>query len=211
MFPSPEELQVKIDAYFVDCDNATKKESRFVRQTTEDDDGNKLTTDVQQIVDVPDPKRYTLSGLALYLDCDRDTLANYGKKDEFFGTIRRAKLRVLNQMENNLIANNGSAPGHIFILKNGFGMVDRSEVAHSELPLGDELNGLEEGKAKQLDNDTRPQIEGQTVPDRTLVQDQGEGRGTVDIHEEFCPVALQQAQSQQEHHPEEQAVGVHNG
>ena len=36
----------------------------------------------------------TITGLALHLDTSRETLCNYELKDEFFDTIKKAKLRV---------------------------------------------------------------------------------------------------------------------
>ena len=67
----------------------------------------------------------TITGLALALNSDRQTILNYEKKDEFFGTIRRAKLIIENAYEKRLIAN-GRA-GEIFALKN-FGWKDRQEI-----------------------------------------------------------------------------------
>ena len=46
---------------------------------------------------------YTITGLALALDVDRRTLTNYSNKEEFFSTIKRAKLKVENYLEKRLI------------------------------------------------------------------------------------------------------------
>ena len=67
----------------------------------------------------------TITGLALALDTSRETLLNYEERDEFFDTVKRAKLRVEHDYELSLRAN-GRA-GEIFGLKN-FGWKDKSEV-----------------------------------------------------------------------------------
>lgn len=58
----------------------------------------------------------TITGLALALDVDRKTLCNYENKDEYFHTIKQAKLRVENAYEKRLVKR-GNA-GDIFALKN---------------------------------------------------------------------------------------------
>lgn len=85
-FKSPEELQEKIDAYFLRCDEK----------------------------ELP----YTVCGLALALDCDRKTLINYDKKEEYFHTIKKAKLKIEEYAEMRLYSNN--VAGVIFNLKNNF-------------------------------------------------------------------------------------------
>ena len=48
-------------------------------------------------------KPYTVAGLALFLDVDTDTIRNYEKKsDDFFGTIKRAKQKIEEQLETKL-------------------------------------------------------------------------------------------------------------
>ena len=91
-FKSVEELQEKIDAYFVQCDK--------------------------------DKEPYTITGLALALDTSRETLMNYEKKEEFFDTVKKGKLRVEHDYEIAL-RKNGRA-GEIFGLKN-FGWKDKTE------------------------------------------------------------------------------------
>ena len=67
----------------------------------------------------------TITGLALALDTDRHTLINYGNRDEFFHTIKKAKTRIENSYEKSLRKNGRT--GDIFALKN-FGWQDRQEV-----------------------------------------------------------------------------------
>ena len=82
---------------------------------------------------------YTVTGLALALDVDRRTLLNYSEKDEFFPTIKKAKLRVENYLEKRLI-NDSSTTGIIFNLKNNYDWRDKQEIEHSgNLKLEDVL------------------------------------------------------------------------
>ena len=100
-FKSPEEMQEKIDAYFLECDEKKKP--------------------------------YVITGLALALDCDRDTLLNYendADKAEFFGTIKKAKAKCHNYAEEFLYT--GKNPvGAIFNLKNNWGWRDKQEHEHT--------------------------------------------------------------------------------
>jgi len=63
-------------------------------------------------------KRPTLSGLAYHLDIDTETLRNYGKKDDFFGIVKRARQRVEIALEERLYEN--APTGAIFNLKCNF-------------------------------------------------------------------------------------------
>jgi hypothetical protein len=114
-----EELKADIDQYFQECDS-------FVRTVY---DKRK-----QETVEVSSPIPYTIEGLADTLDCDRDTLLNYEKKkgyEEFFGTIKRAKLKIQrNKVERGLM---GIAPAAttIFDLKNNHGYKDESKFDHT--------------------------------------------------------------------------------
>jgi hypothetical protein len=69
---------------------------------------------------------YTITGLALALDTNRQTLINYENKDEFFDTIKKAKTKVEQYAEKRLYT--GQAAGPIFALKN-FGWTDKNETA----------------------------------------------------------------------------------
>ena len=106
-YTKAEEMQKKIDMYFMECD--AKNEP------------------------------YTVTGLALALDVDRRTLLNYSEKDEFFPTIKKAKLKVENYLEKRLI-NDSSTTGIIFNLKNNYDWRDKQEIEHSgNLKLEDVL------------------------------------------------------------------------
>jgi hypothetical protein len=69
--------------------------------------------------------RWTITGLAMALDTDRHTLINYSEREEFFHTIRRAKIKIENAYEMDL--RERGHIGNIFALKN-FGWKDKTEV-----------------------------------------------------------------------------------
>jgi hypothetical protein len=68
----------------------------------------------------------TITGLALALDTNRETLLDYQSKDEFSDTVTRAKLRIHNFAEESLWQPK-VAQGVIFNLKNNHGWSDRHE------------------------------------------------------------------------------------
>ena len=68
---------------------------------------------------------WTITGLALALDTSRETLCDYGEKDEFSDTVKRYKLMVHNAYEKDLRRKGRS--GDIFALKN-FGWSDVREI-----------------------------------------------------------------------------------
>lgn len=68
-------------------------------------------------------ERPTLSGLAVYLEIDRQTLYNYKERDEFFDIIKKATAKVESIYEERAIYENNPT-GVIFALKN-MGWTDR--------------------------------------------------------------------------------------
>lgn len=104
-FPSVEGLQKQIDEYFKECDKLNK---------------DKIT------------KPYTITGLAVYLDTDRQTLINYTDKEQYFDTIKRAKERILQFQEENAMIGNTNTVFSIFSLKNNYGWCDKVEVTNTE-------------------------------------------------------------------------------
>lgn len=123
LFKSAEELQIKIDKYFDSC-----------YRTHIDDTGKE---------DIVNIRPLTITGLAVSLECDRETLLNYGKQEEFFGTVRAAKLRIQNFAEENLFTNR-NASGIIFNLKNNYGWVDKIETDNTNNNLNQDLTNLTE-------------------------------------------------------------------
>jgi DNA invertase Pin-like site-specific DNA recombinase len=67
----------------------------------------------------------TIAGLAYYTGIDRQTLYNYKKDAEFFGTIKRFVDWVIMTYEETAITN--SSGGVIFLLKN-YGYTDKQEI-----------------------------------------------------------------------------------
>ena len=84
-------------------------------------------------------KPYTISGLAYYLDMDRRTLLNYSKDEQFFLTIKKAKLKIEQQLEENALMGGANATFTIFNLKNNYGWKDSIEKTNP-----DELTKVEE-------------------------------------------------------------------
>ena len=75
-----------------------------------------------------DERKYapTMSGLALSLGVDRRTIVNYSNREEYFPTIKKARLKVEVFLEQRLYGN--TVTGVIFNLKNNFDWKDKNEV-----------------------------------------------------------------------------------
>lgn len=89
----------------------------------------KSVTELQQKIDEYfelEGEQPTITGLALHLDTNRQTLINYENKDGYIDTIKKAKMRVEKVMEQKLYGHN--VTGMIFNLKNNFGWKDKTEV-----------------------------------------------------------------------------------
>lgn len=102
----------------------------------------------------PNPKDWTITGLALHLKTSRQTLCNYEKDDQFFDAIKEAKQRV--EMSYEQILKGGGGAGPIFVMKN-MGWTDKSYLDHTtdEKPInnvnvtilkGRSLDDAEEGE-----------------------------------------------------------------
>ena len=108
--------------------------------------------DMQKIIDeyfkVCDEKEkpYTMSGLAYALDMDRRSLLNYSKDEHFFLTIKKAKERVEQQLEENALAGKANPTFTIFNLKNNFNWRDNVEVTDNR-----ELDKVQELLNKMTD------------------------------------------------------------
>lgn len=112
LFKTAEEMQKVIDEYFDWCDNRAKEIYVAASSST-------------VMINYPAP--YTITGLARRLGMDRQTLINYSKKDKFFGTIRDARLRVQEDIENRLMETRNEK-GAMFNLKNNFGWHEKNET-----------------------------------------------------------------------------------
>ena len=101
--------------------------------------------DMQKIIDAyfnmcdEKDKPYTMSGLANALNMSRQSLINYSKDNEFFDTIKKARSRVEQQLEENGLIGKANATFTIFNLKNNYGWKDSVEVNDNR-----ELNKVEE-------------------------------------------------------------------
>ena len=86
--------------------------------------------------DLQEDEYVTVSGLALALDMTRQTLCNYEHKDEFFYTIKKAKLRAEHAIEQRLMSGQATV-GAIFNLKNNFDWKDKVEQHNTGTVGGD--------------------------------------------------------------------------
>ena len=86
---------------------------------------------------------YTVTGLGLALDMSRQDLINYGNKEEFFDTIKKAKARVENYLEKRLIKDS-STTGIIFNLKNNYGWKDKQENLNVGMSYEDYIKKVED-------------------------------------------------------------------
>lgn len=90
--------------------------------------------DMQKIIDEyfimcdEKEKPYTMSGLAYALDMDRRSLLNYSKDEKFFPTIKKAREKVEQQLEENALIGKANSTFTIFNLKNNFNWKDAVEV-----------------------------------------------------------------------------------
>lgn len=98
-------------------------------------------------------KPYTITGLAGWLDTSRETLLEYEERPEFVDTIKAAKIKCEQWVEENAMMNRTNATFAIFNLKNNYGWKDKYENENtvnlkvdniSELP-NDELIKLATG------------------------------------------------------------------
>lgn len=73
-------------------------------------------------------EEWTITNLALALDTNRQGLMEYGRREEFADTVKKAKAKVEGSYELDLKKH--GRVGTIFALKN-FGWTDKQEVAHT--------------------------------------------------------------------------------
>ena len=110
-FQSAEDMQLAIDSYFNECDGNILKMDKYGNATKEP---------------------YTIEGLAEALGFkETDSLLNYEKEEgyeEFFGTIKKAKLKIQRNKVVNLLAGISNPAGSIFDLKNNHGYKDKQEI-----------------------------------------------------------------------------------
>ena len=120
-YSCPEDMQVKIDAYFKDCEGTMLK----------DDDGQPLRDKFGYPI-IIDRKPLTVTGLALALGfTSRQALLNYQGKAAFRAMIERAKLQIENYAEMRLYDKDG-ANGAKFNLQNNFKHWDADKATQED-------------------------------------------------------------------------------
>ena len=94
------ELQDLIDAYFL---SITNEKGEYIKPPT-------------------------ITGLAIALGTTRNTLVDYEEKDEFLRTIKEAKSRCEQWVEQNALMGKANPTFSIFNLKNNYGWKDKQET-----------------------------------------------------------------------------------
>ena len=130
-FESVEELQSRIDAYFNDCDPHMEELPVWEEKRNEEGKLIKDEYGYNEIVLIirkrkTEQKPYTITGLALALGTSRQCLVDYEDREEFFDTIKAAKLRCEQYAEKALFS--ASPTGSIFNLKNNYGWKEKTET-----------------------------------------------------------------------------------
>lgn len=145
MYQTPKEMQVKIDAYFADCE------------------GHPLTTDDGQPVFnkfgepvIVGAKPLTVTGLALALGfTSRQALLDYQGRKDFKAIVEKAKLRIENYAEMRLYDKDGMN-GARFNLQNNFRNWNADKAAQDDkkvpainivcdiprMPVGDQTSAV---------------------------------------------------------------------
>ena len=136
-----EEFNTKVAEYFNMCDST--------------EIGIKVITNE---ISVPYYKPYTITGLCLYLDISRETLNNYEAIPEFLDTIKKAKNKIENYVEENSLMGRLNPTVSIFNLKNNFGWKDKTEVDNNignkdDKPFNVNLSNLTIDQLKELIKD----------------------------------------------------------
>ena len=72
-------------------------------------------------------KPFTVSGLAFALGLSREQLNVYCKRENFADTLKKAKARIEQYLEEKLVSGS-CVTGVIFSLKNNFGWADRQDI-----------------------------------------------------------------------------------
>jgi hypothetical protein len=130
-FSEKEQLETKIQYYF---DSITRTVPAFDMQFDYyDDDGKEVFKRVprlnnagEQVFNTEHFERPSVLGLCAHIGITRETLLQYEAKPEFSDTIKRAKSRIEQYLEEQLYRKD-QVTGIIFNLKNNFGWKDKVE------------------------------------------------------------------------------------
>ena len=101
-------------------------------ETGKDGEGKPIFKKIPRLNNLGKQLKYTeftehpsMTKLAHYLGIHRDTLLNYSKDSEYFGSVKKGKEIIESYLEDRLFGNN--VTGVIFNLKNNYGWEDRSK------------------------------------------------------------------------------------
>ena len=98
-------------------------------------------------------KPITITGLAYYLGFEsRQSITDYQERKKFSYTIKRAKLRIEQYLEECLYGNN--VTGIIFNLKNNFKWVDQQSIDHSITDKTDHAERLAAARNRKKNEDS---------------------------------------------------------
>jgi hypothetical protein len=101
----------------------------------------------------------TIAGLAVSLDTNRDTLCNYGDREEFSDTIKKAKTLIAAIQEEMALKNRINSSVWIFSAKNNLGYNDKKEVSQTTKLEGEfKINKKAEAIAKKYEEELKESI-----------------------------------------------------
>lgn len=158
------DLETKIQAYFADCDPHMEEITEWIEARSKDGKKLKDENGLDYLVEVTHKvvtkqKPYTFTGLANALNTTRDTLLDYEGRDEFSDSIKKARSKCEEYVEQSLFSTT-NVTGVIFNLKNNYGWVDKSEQDLKVQTVQPLLGG-----------NTKDYIEGESTKTKTLLGD----------------------------------------
>lgn len=113
-FKTVKELQDVIDEYFNFCDNRIQ---------------HIYSEKYDKVIEVINPAPYTMAGLSRRIGISRQCLNEYSHKDQYGDSIKAAREKVHEDVENRLMEK--QATGAIFNLTNNFGWKDMRNIDHT--------------------------------------------------------------------------------
>jgi len=117
-FTTVAQIEVAIASYFAECDAR-------VREVVTGPPTNR------QIQTIAMPTPYTVQGLAVALDLTTEGLREYGEREEFSATVKKAKAVIEANKVVHMLDGDGYGAGYIFDLKHNHDWRDQREVKHS--------------------------------------------------------------------------------
>jgi hypothetical protein len=91
-------------------------------------------------------KPYSIAKLAVYLECDRQTIYNYDKKEEYFDIIKEARRKCIAMLEEKMLEH--GTPGQIFVAKN-YGYTDRQEIVSENTNINKNVSEMTTEEAEK--------------------------------------------------------------